>query len=95
MVNIAFLKGEKMKIGKEHQRKIKEIMASTKCNKGFQCYKSGFSNSNKVKHFNEGLLQCLKDSTESSGCQHSLLHDDIRFCDCEVRKYVTKHVLNN
>ena len=70
---------------------IDEIRKRMKCSKGFKCAESGFIKLCKARDI--GLkrhLLCLEH--ESEVCDFSLLLDEIFYCACPLRVYLTRNL---
>lgn len=75
----------------ETNRQIEEIIAQIKCEKDFQCCKSGFKEFCKVKDIGmPNAVQCL--SRPSGDCEYSFAFGDGYFCRCPLRVYIAKNL---
>lgn len=80
-----------MEVRTQDKKQIEEIISGMKCQKDFECYKSGFKNLIKVKIFEEeNLIECLGKFPEQ--CDFSFPFADGYFCKCLLRAYIAKHL---
>ena len=74
-----------------HRRKIKEIISSMKCPKGFVCYKSDFRNLCKVVNVGEGkIIECSP--VNQGPCVYRFAFMDKIFCKCPLRYYIARNL---
>jgi hypothetical protein len=76
-----------MQMEPEHKRRIKEIMAETKCDNDFKCHKSEFEKLCKARAIgNDSVIECSRENTGVCKFRASLGHS--WFCTCPVRVYL-------
>ena len=75
----------------EHAEQIQKIISSMKCEKDFECFKSGFQKLCKIKSIGDGkVIEC---SPENQGsCEYRFTFMDKNFCKCELRYYVARNL---
>jgi hypothetical protein len=78
-----------MVLGSTDQQNIEELISSTSCSKGFECYTSGFERLCPVMCFAGGQkLECM-DRCEST-CEFQAAFGWGHICQCPVRQYVAR-----
>ena len=78
-----------MKINKDIEIQLKQIMAVMKCSKDFECYKTGFETICKIKKYAaDNLCACLEKSPQD--CLKSLSYGDVYFCKCQLRLFAAQ-----
>lgn len=76
-----------MKLNKEDQKRLEEIMGQLKCSKDYSCYRLGFKKLCKMKETAEGrLYECLEKSPDE--CIFSVPYGYAHFCNCPLRIYI-------
>jgi hypothetical protein len=80
-----------MEITQEHRTQIEKIIRHAKCQKDFQCYKSGFTNLCRVKDVGAtASVECLEG--EAAACEFALPLGSSYLCGCPVRNYLAKRL---
>lgn len=80
-----------MELDKKQIEQIEEIMGRTRCQKDFECYKSGFSKVGKARDIGiKNFVECLVDNPAS--CNHSMAFGNGYFCKCPLRIYIAKNL---
>ncbi len=80
-----------MVLGLTDQQNIEELINSTSCSKGFECYTSGFENLCKVMCFAGGqMLECM--DRPGSSCEFQAAFGWGHICQCPVRKYIAQNL---
>ena len=75
----------------EQKRRIEEIMAGMKCEKDFECYKSGFDKICKARDWGlPDYVDCMENS--STICKFKVPYGDGVFCSCPLRVYVAREL---
>ena len=78
-----------MVIGLQDRQEIEEIIRSTGCSKGFECYTSGFESLCRVMSFAGGqMIECVDDPAPQ--CEFRSAFGWGHVCQCPVRKYIAK-----
>jgi hypothetical protein len=82
---------KEIKVKKDIQKEIEEILDGLKCPRDFMCYKSGFEKLCKVEDIGlESFLICLNGLAEK--CKFSVHFSDQYFCQCPLRKYICQKI---
>lgn len=72
-------------------KSIEEIVGKMKCEKNFNCYKSGFEILCKGKDIGlETFLECLEKNPDK--CKFSLSYGKVYLCKCPLRVYIAKEL---
>ena len=75
----------------ETNRQIEEIIRQIKCDKDFQCCKSGFEDICEAKDI--GLPDSVKCLSKHPGdCEYAFAFGDSYFCKCPLRVYIAKNL---
>ena len=78
-------------MNEEQKKRIEEIMAGMQCEKGFECYESGFKKIGKAKDERLlGYVECLEGP--ETRCKFKVPFRDEVFCKCPLRVYVAKEL---
>jgi len=76
-----------MKITPEQEMQIKAIIATMKCPKEYECYRSNFQTICQARLVGDaGVLECLTEQV--STCRYGLPFGSSVFCSCPLRKYI-------
>jgi hypothetical protein len=76
-----------MVLGLRDRQEIEEIINSTSCSKGFECYTSGLESLCKVMSFAGGqMIECMDDTHPQ--CEFRTAFGWGHVCKCPLRKYV-------
>ena len=78
-------------IEQDEKEQIEKIIGGLKCQKGFECYKSGFASLCKVKDIGlDSLLICLDGKAQK--CKFATSLGDYQICKCPLRLYIAKNL---
>ena len=84
-----------MRIIQEHRAEIEELVAKTKCQFNFECYKSEFEHLSHVSIELDGQLLwcvgCLGDDGQKI-CNNRLSYGDNYLCTCPLREYIARNL---
>ena len=79
---------------REYQQQIQQIeriIASMKCAKDFECFKSGFQKLCKVEKIGDGkVIGCSPENKEP--CEYRFAFMGKSFCKCELRYYIAQNL---
>ena len=85
-----------MELNRAHKRRIDKIIARMECEKGFECYKSGFEELCEAKLVREGKIlggwgvECVEPKQEP--CKFETTFGERVFCSCPLRVYCAKNL---
>jgi len=73
------------------EKKIKKLLDSMECPKGFRCAESGFKDLCKAHHV-EGKYFLICDEECPRECVFSFAEDDTHLCLCPLRDYLAQNL---
>ncbi len=78
-----------MKVSEQQKREVEKLIALMKCDKDFECYKTGFTSLCKARYIDMDLrIECLEKSSQKCGFSRALGHGN--YCQCPLRVYAAK-----
>ncbi len=80
-----------MKVSEQQKREIEKLITLMKCDKDFQCCRTGFTNLCKARYIGmDSRTECLEENPQKCGFSLALGYKS--FCQCSLRVYIAKNL---